>query len=298
MREPSVSFRKSKSFCTTHIANGEGEKHACYRTKMANVHAHSSLSDGALLRGLERLVIKDRKLDTEILRHIGEVDRRKLFREHACSSMFAFCTERLGMSEDVAFRRIRVARVARALPAVFEQLESGRIHLSGLALLAPHLTRENATDVLDQAAGKSKRQIEVLVRELAPIPDVAASIRKAPAPRALTAVSASPAPGRAIPPEPASIQALPSAPPLGPAKIAPLSPARYHVSFTATEELKRNLDKARELAAPVAYGHTPCRAERPLWGDRTYQTRTWLRIASRANALGWARARGCCRGRR
>jgi hypothetical protein len=47
-------------------------------------------------------------------------------------------------------------------------LGDGRLHLSGIAILAPHLTDENRERVLARAEYKSKRQIEELVAELAP----------------------------------------------------------------------------------------------------------------------------------
>ncbi len=212
---------------------------------MANGRALSSLTNQVLVRKLEVLIREGYKLDAEMLRFIGEVDRRRLYREHACSSMFSFCTERLGMSEDAAYKRIRVARAARALPIMLQYLESGRIHISGLSVLAAHLTAENAKVLLARAAGKSKRQIEVIVRELAPKPDVAASIRKVSVvrPAALTPFTqVAPAPVDG----PVATPVLPS--PRKAARITPLAPTRYHVKFTASEKLKNNLDRAKELA--------------------------------------------------
>ncbi len=42
--------------------------------------------------------------------------------------------------------------------------------------------------------------------------------------------------------------ALELTPPKKGARISPLTPARYHVNFTASQDLKENLDRARELA--------------------------------------------------
>ncbi len=218
---------------------------------MATTHVSSSLSDHDLVAGLQGLVSKGRKLDAEILRYIGEVDRRRLYREHACSSMFVFCTERLGMSEGAAYKRIRVARAARAIPLALESLQDGSVHLAGLHVLAPHLTDENAAAVLKRATGKSKRQIEVLVRDLAPKPDVTTTIRKASPTRPILEARPRLSPGTADKATPlviASPAALERTPPTKAARITPLSPARYHVNFTANEGLKRNLDKAKELA--------------------------------------------------
>jgi hypothetical protein len=120
------------------------------------------LSDQELLGGLRAAAGLSREADAELIRFIAEVDARKLFREQACPSMFSYCVERLGMSEPTASRRIRVARVARECPEVLGALASGRVHLAGLALLAPHVRRDNIGALLVRAAGKSKRAIESL----------------------------------------------------------------------------------------------------------------------------------------
>ena len=51
-------------------------------------------------------------------------------------------------------------------------VEDGRLHLCGAVLLAPHLTVENAEDLVAEASGKSKAEIEVMLVRRAPRPDV------------------------------------------------------------------------------------------------------------------------------
>ncbi len=53
----------------------------------------------------------------------------------------------------------------------------GRLHLSGIERLAPHVTEENRDVLLKRAVHGSKRQIEQLVAELAPRPAAPASCR-------------------------------------------------------------------------------------------------------------------------
>ncbi|MBW2380507.1 MAG: hypothetical protein JRG70_13315 [Deltaproteobacteria bacterium] len=55
-----------------------------------------------LLRDFSALVEQDRRDTATMLAYIGEVDRRKLYLENACPSMFAFCTKRFHMSEAIA----------------------------------------------------------------------------------------------------------------------------------------------------------------------------------------------------
>src|SRR6266850_2905710 len=134
---------------------------------MNSSSALESLSSADLLSATRELVQKSRGLEAELLLHLGEVDERKLYLECAFPSMFAFCVEELGFSEDAAYARITVARAAHRLPAMVETIRSGKVHLTGLRMLVPHLTEQNHGEVLAQAAGKSKRRVEELVARLA-----------------------------------------------------------------------------------------------------------------------------------
>src|SRR5881394_696442 len=125
--------------------------------------ALESLSSADLLSATRELVQRSRGLEADLLLHLGEVDERKLYLGRAFPSMFAYCVEELGFSEDAAYNRIMVARAGRRLPAVVNAIRSGRVHLAGLRVLAPHLTAENHLELLETAAGKAKRAIEELV---------------------------------------------------------------------------------------------------------------------------------------
>src|SRR5258706_15494230 len=94
--------------------------------------------------------------------------------------MFAFCVGELGFSEGATYNRILVARAGREMPAVIEAMRSGQVHLAGLRLLAPHLTPENHRELLAEAAGKSKHDIEELVARVAPKQPVPALVRRIP----------------------------------------------------------------------------------------------------------------------
>ena len=92
-----------------------------------------SLSDGELLRRLTGLLGQSRRAEADLVAHIGEVDRRRLFVREACPSMFAYCTEVLHLSEHEAYLRITVARAAREHPVLLVLLADGRLHLAGIA---------------------------------------------------------------------------------------------------------------------------------------------------------------------
>src|SRR5262245_27775385 len=145
--------------------------------RVVTLHA---VSDGELLRRIERLAAQSRATETDLIAHIGEADARRLYAHRAFPSMFAYCTQALHLSEAEAFRRITVARAARRHPALLTALADGRVHLSGLALLVPLVIADNCEAILRRATHRSKRKIEELVAELSPRNQVAASIRKLP----------------------------------------------------------------------------------------------------------------------
>ncbi len=188
------------------------------------------------LHRLLELTQQSRRVEADLIAHIGEVDHRRLFAREACSSMFSYCIEVLNLSEAESYFRIAVARAARKHPVLLTMLGDGRLHLSGIAVLAPHLTDENRESVLARATHKSKRQIEELVAELAPRPDVPSVIRKLPTPRPAPPVS--PVPIVQLFPERVDVPARPGPrPPAPPPVVEPLRPERYRVQITASAEL-------------------------------------------------------------
>jgi len=209
-----------------------------------------SLSDDDLLRRLSELLRQSRRVESELVAHIAEVDQRRLYAREASPSMFEYCTRVLHLSEHEADLRIAVARASREHPMLPEMLSDGRLHLSGIAKLAPHLTVENRERLLKRAAYKSKREIEELIAEIAPRPEVPAVMRKLPQART------DPGPRIELGPErvearahelgPDRVAHLLVAPPMRPV-VEPLAPARYRVQFTASAELHDKLGRLRDL---------------------------------------------------
>jgi hypothetical protein len=147
---------------------------------MKNTLKLHSLSDEELLCRLSKILGQSRRLESELVAHIGEVDARRLYARKASASMFSYCTAVMHLSESEAYLRIGVARAARKYPIILDMLAEGRLHLSGIAKLVPHLTSGNYKVLLERAAHQSKRKIEELIAEISPKSDVPASMRKLP----------------------------------------------------------------------------------------------------------------------
>jgi hypothetical protein len=155
--------------------------------------------------------------------------------------MFEYCRRVLCFRENEAYLRITVARAAREHPVLLEMLRDGRLHLSGIARLAPHLTHANVEAVLKRACGMSHREIRELVSELEPRPDVAPSVRKLP--QRLAPGSASPLLGAPrVESDAVSLESRVAAP-ARPPVVEPLAPSRYQVRFTASAELREKLER-------------------------------------------------------
>src|SRR5215212_3134707 len=97
----------------------------------------SALGDRELLDNLRRIVDRSNAVTAELVAHLAEVDRRRLYLRAACSSLHSYCTSRLRLSDAEAFKRIQAARLVRRFPGVLELLQTGALHLSALVTLHP-----------------------------------------------------------------------------------------------------------------------------------------------------------------
>ena len=118
------------------------------------------MKSSELVNRLIEAVKCENSATAELVALIAEVDARKVFLEHACSSTFRFCVERLGMSEGAAYKRIQVARVARRFPVLLTALGTGQVHLSGLAVLAAHLLGRLTSPSVAAVRAETRIQVE------------------------------------------------------------------------------------------------------------------------------------------
>jgi hypothetical protein len=173
-----AGFELHRVWCARKRLGGrtEGEKSLSYAGRMDFQSQLQELSDDALLVNLKRFVGASNQLTALVLAHLGEVDARGAYRHWACASLQSYCVYELRFSEDEAQRRCRAARVARQFPILFDMIADGSIHLTGILLLAPCLTRENHVALLAAARYRSKREIELLIAAVAPREEVPALV--------------------------------------------------------------------------------------------------------------------------
>ena len=141
----------------------------------------SGLSDQDLLVRIAALAGKEREASVELVAHLAELDTRaSVYAAQGYGSLFSYCTAVLRLSEDAACNRIEAARACRRFPLILDLLASGSLSLTSVRLLGPHLTAENHESVLAKARDRRRREIEALVAELAPRPDIRSTVLKVP----------------------------------------------------------------------------------------------------------------------
>jgi len=135
-------------------------------------YATSHFSNRALLADLRNQKARESGSTAVVLSRIAEVDERKLYLEEGYPSMIAFCIQELNYSEGAAYKRVYAARAARRFPVLFVALADGYLHLSGVVMLSKHLTSGNVDELVAAAQNKSKTEIEHLIAQRFPRPDL------------------------------------------------------------------------------------------------------------------------------
>ncbi|MCB9578327.1 MAG: hypothetical protein H6717_14985 [Polyangiaceae bacterium] len=150
------------------------------------------------------------------------------------SSLYDLCVRCLGMSEGQAHRSVSGAHAAKSYPLALEMIADGRLHLTGLSLIAKRLTPENHAQLLEDVAGKTKADILIVLARWFPKPDV---------PDRVEPLSAGSRPS-----EQGSL-GLDGAPR---SRVEPLSEERFLVHFSGSAELRAKLEHAQNLMSHVS----------------------------------------------
>jgi hypothetical protein len=206
-------------------------------------------------------VAHDRASTAQLLALLGEVLARKLYRRAGYPSMFAWCIAEFRMSEDIACRRIRTAHAARRFPLIYEAIADGRLHVSGVSLLRGYLNQANGEELLNEAMGKSRREIERLIACRFPRKDVQTQIVPLPPALIATPIITPPQPGetdcRDLPApvrvdvSTGTASSLPMAAPIPTPepypRVTPLAPERFALQVTIGQGTHDKLRRVQEL---------------------------------------------------
>jgi 5-methylcytosine-specific restriction endonuclease McrA len=110
---------------------------------LGNISKLENISDDVLLTKTEALVAGERNMLLQVLQHLKEIDRRRLFSKLGYQSLFEYAVKKLKYSEDQAARRIAAMRLARELPGISEKIEDGSLTLSNIGMAASFFRSES-----------------------------------------------------------------------------------------------------------------------------------------------------------
>ena len=187
-----------------------------------------------------------RRATARLLVHLVAIEKRRLHLVQGYSSLYDLCVRGLGMGEGHTHRSISGARAAHAYPLALEMLADGRLHLTGLSLIASRLTDENHAQLLEEVAGKTKAEIQIVLARWFPKPDVPDRVEPVAGSGTSEKAGTGTAQGRL---------GLDGAPtcrePAGP-YLEPRSEGRFAVHFSGSATLKAKLEHAQNLMSHVS----------------------------------------------
>ncbi|HXH76780.1 MAG TPA: HNH endonuclease [Bacteriovoracaceae bacterium] len=124
------------------------------------------LTDTTLHKDTLNLVKHERETTAEILHHLYEIDRRKLYSDYKCGSLFNYCVNILGYSESSAQRRIVAARLLANMPEIEIKIEQGKLSLSNIGQAISFFKEHNIEKledkkvILKKIENQSKKECE------------------------------------------------------------------------------------------------------------------------------------------
>src|ERR1041385_9041837 len=208
-------------------------------------YSRSHLTNEALRRTILDRVTRDRENTAELLADIAAFDERKLYRDDGYESIHAWCIGVLHLSEDSAGKRIYAARAARKCPAIFGEIASGRLNLSGVGQLASHLaemTEDAAARLLSAAEHKTRNEIAILIAERVPRPSPPTTIEVLPARCSSETLS--------FPQQVTPVQHAPGQVSVQRTTVAPLAPDTYLLKSVMPGEMRELLAYLQSLLGP------------------------------------------------
>ncbi len=189
-----------------------------------------------------------------LLACLAVFDERRAFSDLGYSCMLDYCQRDLSLSEDVAKKYLRAARIARARPVLFDMLADRRLSASAVLTLGPWLESGSHDDLIAAAAGKSREEIEWIIASRCPQPEMLsleAAACSGTTSETSVQVTLEGAPGPACPStaseSPSSLVPLP----VPAATLKPLSADHVALTVTMTRATREKIRRAHELL-----GHT------------------------------------------
>ena len=148
-----------------------------------------NLSDTQLVFKTKKLTQEEREIHSQVLKHLSEINRRKLFLKYGFQSLYEYAKQELGYSESAAYRRIHSMKLLDEVPEVEEKIQRGTINLSTATRLQrffyhqaqtqPRLSltekpqprfssKKSKLKLIERTENKSGQQVDEILLEISP----------------------------------------------------------------------------------------------------------------------------------
>ncbi|MDE0151345.1 MAG: HNH endonuclease [Bdellovibrionales bacterium] len=117
-----------------------------------------NLSDQKLLFQTRLLAQKERNISIQVIRHLSEIEYRKLHFKRGFSSLFDYTVKELGYSHGSAYRRIKAMKLCREMPETTAKLKTGELNLTTVSQLQTFFEKQNRKVTSAPAAGCVKSE--------------------------------------------------------------------------------------------------------------------------------------------
>jgi len=115
-----------------------------------------------------RLMHRYKTIESQLIDSLQEFDRLRGYLELGQRSLFDYCRNLLGMSENQAYSYIRIARKSVDVPALKVAVAQREISVSSAKTIASLLTPENQDEWLEKAKNLPKAELEREIVKTAP----------------------------------------------------------------------------------------------------------------------------------
>ena len=109
------------------------------------------------------IVGEHHSIEARLIDHLQRAERIKLPQHRGQTSLFRYVVDELGYSESVAYNLITVARKAREIPAMKEEIRKGNLSVSKLRKVCPVINKENQGKWIEDAKTNNTRELEMKV---------------------------------------------------------------------------------------------------------------------------------------
>ena len=99
-----------------------------------------------LLLKTKNLVQKERQINIQVLQHLQEIEKRKLYLDRGFPSLFEYAVKELGYSHSAAYRRIKSMRLCRDIPQATSKIKTGSLNLTTASQLQTFFEKKKRKD--------------------------------------------------------------------------------------------------------------------------------------------------------